>query len=119
MIKQLPTSLFLLATLAGGSTAYAHARPVATAPTDGAVVSGSPAEVTVTFDEAPEVALSGIDITSGDGLPVAANSGEAGDPATLVVHPVRPLAPGAYIVHWHAVGDDGHKTEGEFSFTVK
>jgi copper resistance protein C len=37
----------------------------------------------------------------------------------LVVKVAKTLAPGVYIVNWHAVSVDTHHTQGSFEFTVK
>ena len=33
--------------------------------------------------------------------------------------PKAPLAPGAYLVKWHVLSADGHKSEGVFNFSVR
>ena len=48
-----------------------------------------------------------------DGAP--ARSG--GDAASLVAG-LKPLHPGTYLVRWHVVATDTHRTEGSFRFTV-
>ena len=40
------------------------------------------------------------------------------DPKLLVLD-VTKLPPGAYRVTWHVVSIDTHRTEGDFTFTVK
>ena len=41
----------------------------------------------------------------------------------MIVRLPVPLPPGAYVVHWHAMSDEGlhtgHITEGEFSFWIQ
>jgi copper resistance protein C len=39
--------------------------------------------------------------------------------ATLIHVSLKPLPPGSYKVHWHAVSVDTHATDGTFTFTVK
>ena len=39
--------------------------------------------------------------------------------ATLMHVSLKPLRPGSYKVHWHAVSVDTHATDGTFTFTVK
>jgi methionine-rich copper-binding protein CopC len=41
------------------------------------------------------------------------------DPATLSIMPNTTLKAGIYKVTWRVVSDDGHKTQGTFSFTVQ
>jgi methionine-rich copper-binding protein CopC len=44
---------------------------------------------------------------------------EAGHPDVLIVPIAKPVTPGVYTVHWHAVSADTHGTQGTFKFTVK
>jgi len=37
----------------------------------------------------------------------------------LIVKIAAPLPPGLYKVTWHAVSVDTHRTQGDFSFSVK
>tara|TARA_R110001599_G_scaffold159052_2_gene346313 strand:+ start:124331 stop:124519 length:189 start_codon:yes stop_codon:yes gene_type:complete len=39
--------------------------------------------------------------------------------ATILKIPVPALAPGKYTVQYSAVGHDGHRRKGDYSFTVK
>jgi methionine-rich copper-binding protein CopC len=53
---------------------------------------------------------------NGDNVEVASKAGGKSVDAT----PKAKLAPGQYMVMWYAVAaDDGHKTNGEYNFTVK
>jgi methionine-rich copper-binding protein CopC len=60
-------------------------------------------------------------LTSGGGasVPLGAAKTEAGNAAVLIVPVAKPLSPGVYTVHWHAVSVDPHHTQGTFNFTVK
>ncbi len=52
-------------------------------------------------------------------MPLGAAKVEAGDQKVLIVPIAKPLSPGLYTVHWHAVSVDTHHTQGTFEFTVK
>ena len=41
------------------------------------------------------------------------------DKKQLVVALPKPLGDGVYKVTWHAVGDDTHRVQGSYSFTIK
>jgi methionine-rich copper-binding protein CopC len=44
---------------------------------------------------------------------------DASDKKQLVVPLPTQLTDGIYKVTWHAVGDDTHRVQGSYSFTVK
>ena len=96
--------------------ALADAKLLRASPMNGARIK-APARITLTFAEALEPAFSGALLMDGDGKNLT------GDPvsvsgAVMRLTPGR-LAPGAYIVSWHAVGHEGHRIEGRLRFTVR
>jgi methionine-rich copper-binding protein CopC len=117
------TSLRLaLATLATALSplALAHASLVASFPARDAVLTGSPAEIHITFNEHVEARYCRIKLVSASGKNFDADRPHAdkADPNAIVAS-VPVLKPGTYSARWTAVGGDGHKTHGDFSFTVK
>lgn len=109
--------VILLGTLA--SLAEAHAKLVSTTPVADSSVS-SPELIQVHFNEAVETKMSSIKLATGDGKSVSVMSmNDAKVPSTLAIMPNAPLNAGLYKITWSAVTDDGHKTQGTFSFTVK
>jgi len=102
------------------SAVLSHAFLNEAAPIVGGTVPTSPKEIRLTFTEAIEPRFSGIDLATGDGRAIAAGPAVV-DPANQrqLVLPLPPLAPGRYRVRWHVVSVDTHRTEGEYSFTVK
>ncbi len=101
------------------SLAQAHAKVESTLPAADSSVS-SPKLIQVHFNEAVETKMSSIKLAASDGTAVSIMSmNEAKDPATLSSMPNAPLKAGLYRVTWSAVSDDGHKTQGTFSFTVQ
>ncbi len=70
------------------------------------------------FSEAVEPRLSLVRLETAEERTVTEPAAEP-DPAdarVLVVHLYEKLAPGIYKVHWTAVGADGHKVSGSYSF---
>ncbi len=105
-----------LALLAAAGEASAHAHLLTSAPAAGATVA-APKQLSLGFSEKLEPKFSGLELTKADGAKVAVTAAVA-DKA-ITVTPSAPLAPGAYKVTWHAVAADGHKTNGDYGFTVK
>ena len=111
----LATSLALLP-----SIATEHAMLESALPPVGGTVHVAPAELTLAFSEAIEPRFSTVsvfwgrsDVSLGNG-PIHT---DAGDSKRLLV-PVQKLQPGTYIVNWHAVSVDTHRTQGTYRFTI-
>ena len=100
--------------------ALAHAMLVSASPRVGSTVPASPSDITLTFSEGVEAALSGVEVTDATGQKVRTGRATVapGNPAVLVVKLPTRLAPGRYEVAWHVVSVDTHKTQGHFSFQV-
>lgn len=100
--------------------ASAHALRVASTPDNGAVLKTSPPDVTVTFSEVPDPALSSIRVldSSGSAHQQGKAGAVAGQPATLRVA-VGHLDNGVYTVTWQTLSHvDGHIASGSFAFGV-
>ena len=116
------TTLRLGASLAfafAATAALAHAQLEKAVPAVGGSVA-APSEIRLKFSEGVEPRFSGVTL-DGDNDAAAALGAPRVDPAdnsVLIVKIAKPLAPGAYTIHWHAVSVDTHKTQGSFSFTV-
>ncbi len=101
------------------TSAFAHAQLQKATPPVGGTVS-SPSEIRLEFSEGVEPKFSGLTLTgAGGAAALGAPAVEAGHQNVLIVPIAKPLAPGAYTVHWHAVSVDTHHTQGTFEFTVK
>lgn len=106
--------------IAACQLAQAHAYPTHQAPGAGATVTTSQKDVAIDFDDGLEPAFSSITVTDAQGQ--AVTSGKAVvDPSNRKHMSVglNTLTPGVYTVAWFAVADDGHRTQGHYSFTVK
>jgi copper transport protein len=102
------------------SGAQAHALVRASDPRADAILDRPPKQVTITFTERPDPALSLIRVLDTQGKDQAQGKAAPvpGQPLQLRVA-VKPLAKGVYTVTWRVVSKvDGHVTAGSFSFGV-
>jgi methionine-rich copper-binding protein CopC len=99
--------------------ALAHVHPQQQTPAAGATLASPPA-VSITFDGTLEPAFSTLTVTDSSGKAVQTGKAHVDDarPKVLSV-PLPALAPGRYTVHWSAVAPDGHRTHGDYTFSVK
>jgi methionine-rich copper-binding protein CopC len=106
--------------LAQGAPASAHAALSRAIPRVGSTVATSPTEVRMWFSQDLEPAFSGASLLGVSGKESAASKAivDAADRRQLVIPLSRPLAAGRYQVKWGVVSVDGHRTEGDFRFTV-
>lgn len=101
--------------------AFAHAHLKDQLPAEGAALEQAPEAITLNFSEGIEVNFTKVNVT--DANKQVIKMGKAAlDPSnnTKVIIPVESkLAAGKYDVQWSVVSVDGHKTKGNYSFTVK
>jgi methionine-rich copper-binding protein CopC len=108
-----------VATLAIAGQALAHAHLKSSVPADKASVA-SPSELDLTFSEGVNLKFSGIKVTGPKKEEVKLGNAMLMDSDTTLMVPVSDtLEPGTYKVEWHALSNDGHKTNGSYNFTVK
>ncbi|AXE93502.1 copper homeostasis periplasmic binding protein CopC [Paraburkholderia sp. 22099] len=101
------------------STAFAHAHLVSSEPAANAEVA-APTQVTIRFTEPLEPAFSKIALADASGKSAAPAASQVDSQDAKVLHlPLPQLSAGRYAVHWTAVATDGHRTQGDFAFTVK
>ncbi|MDR6617107.1 CopC domain-containing protein YobA [Klebsiella sp. CN_Kp118] len=118
--RALRLSLFLVGCLTSAG-AFAHAHLQQPLPAAGSEVEASPQALTLNFSEGIETQFSGVTLTGPQqktitlGKPVRSDSNKA----QLTVPVEQALTPGEYTVDWHVVSVDGHKTKGQYTFTVK
>ncbi len=118
----------LLSALALGSTAgQAHPRLVSSTPAAGATVVGSTA-IRLAFSEKLVGPMTGADVfmtgmpNVGQHKPVKMNGFVATfgrDGKSILMTRVKALAPGNYVVAWHAVSVDTHRVQGTLGFRVR
>jgi methionine-rich copper-binding protein CopC len=108
----------LAAALLGPSVAEAHALLLESAPPPGATLAAPPAHVRLRFNQRIDRRLGRLQLLGQDGrvrdLPVV----PAGPPDRLEA-PLPPLGPGRWVLRWHVVADDGHRTSGTVSFGIQ
>lgn len=104
----------------GTDLVWGHTFPDHSEPNVGITVSASPPLVRIWFDGALEPTFSTLLVQNAGGKRVD-NRDARVDPsdATLLEVSLPPLPPGTYRVIWTAVARDGHRTEGDYTFTVK
>lgn len=103
----------------GAGPAFAHAHLEKAVPPVGGTVA-PPSELRLEFSEGVEPKLSKVTLSGpGGNAALGAAKTEGSEGAVLVVPIGKPLAPGAYTVHWSTVSVDSHHTQGTFGFTVK
>jgi methionine-rich copper-binding protein CopC len=106
--------------IAACQLAHAHAYPTHQAPRAGSTVPASQKDVAIDFDDGLEPAFSSITVTDAQGNAVTRGKAVV-DPSNRKHMSVAlsPLTPGVFTVAWVAVADDGHRTQGHYTFTVK
>lgn len=115
-------AVLALAIAAGDAFAHAHlvrAQPAAQS------VAASPRTLDLYFTEGVEAAFSRVELyrIGSDGTASRVETGKpVVDPADgkhLSESVQDALSPGRYTVKWLALATDGHKTQGQYDFTVK
>ncbi|MGJ0947449.1 CopC domain-containing protein YobA [Klebsiella grimontii] len=118
--RALRLSLFLAGCLTSAG-AFAHAHLQQPLPAAGSEVDASPQALTLNFSEGIETQFSGVTLTGPrqKAIPLGKPVRSDNNKAQLTVPVEQALTPGAYTVDWHVVSVDGHKTKGQYTFTVK
>jgi methionine-rich copper-binding protein CopC len=107
-----------LAVVASANDAAAHARLVSSVPAESATAA-APKALTLRFSEGLVPKFSGVDLMKADGSMVAVKPAPTPDAKSMTVILPAPLPAGSYMVMWHAAADDGHRTTGQYNFTVR
>lgn len=107
--------------LISSSAALAHAHLQSQSPASDTEISPAPQAITLHFSEGVEPNFSGIQVTGPEKLTVKVGKAQrdAKDEKQLIIPVEENLQPGRYTVEWHVVSVDGHKTQGNYQFTVK
>ena len=113
-----PTALAFILLLSTAS-AWGHAFPDHSEPRVGWTVPTPPVQIRIWFDGALEPVFSTIKVMNGDKQRVDKGDGRV-NPSdnTILEVSLPPLPPGIYRVFWSVVARDGHRTEGDFPFTI-
>ena len=115
----------MLALAFASANAFAHAHLVRAQPAADSTVDQSPASLDLFFTEGLNPAFTHAVLYRVDGG-ASAPPIETGKPTVDAANAKHlsetvpgALAPGRYTVKWQAVAVDGHKTQGQYDFTVK
>jgi copper resistance protein C len=103
-------------TALGATGAQAHAHLDHTSPAVGSTAATAPQEITLWFTQNLEAVFSTVEVFDGSGGRV--DEGKPSISGNTMKIALRPLSPGTYRVHWHALSVDTHTTEGTFTFQV-
>ena len=97
-----------------------HAFPDHSDPKVGSTMTVPPAQVRIWFDSDLEPAFSTIMVQNANNEIVDKKDGRV-DPSNtnLLQVSVPKLPPGVYRVIWDIAARDGHRTKGDFTFTIK
>jgi len=110
----------LIALLANPSVSLGHAFPDHADPRVGSVIASSPAQVRIWFDGALEGVFSTLTVQDSSGRRIDKGDGQVSQSDTTLLQVSLPALPaGTYRAVWSAVSRDGHRTSGDFQFTVK
>lgn len=125
-MKMLKTAQFHLSgigaalLLAVSPQVFAHAHLTDQTPAAKSQVS-APSELTFVFSEGIETGFSKVTVVGPENQPIATGKlSVAGNDKTHVSVPfTQHLNKGEYAVSWNVVSVDGHKTKGQYTFSVK
>ena len=121
MVSRLCSALVLVGGILTAPAVFAHAHLKHQYPAADANVDAAPQALTLNFSECIEPKFSGVKITGAKQQdvktgPVKRNEN---DKTQLIVPLEQALTPGEYTVDWHVVSVDGHKTTGNYHFSVR
>lgn len=111
----------LVASAAVTTLAWAlHTVLVKATPAIDGTVKTAPTELTLWFNERPDLALSNLRLRAPDSSLVELGAVKAGTDSTAITAPVHgTMKPGKYTVLYRTAGDDGHVMRGSYSFTFQ
>jgi copper transport protein len=111
-----PVGAVLTLVLALPATAAAHAVLVRSSPAWGSIAASAPHQLRLVFDEDVVARYARVSVVTGRGVSLAGRPRASGRVVTV---PLRRGQRGSYTVRWRMVArDDGHVTEGAYSFGV-
>jgi methionine-rich copper-binding protein CopC len=115
--------VFVLCSLAAAGTATptsAHTKLVSATPAADSMATAAPTELRLKFSERLELKFTGASVVgpTNDPVPTGPAALDPNDEKLLIVPLQSVLSGGKYVVDWHALSSDGHKTKGAYSFEV-
>jgi len=111
-------AIALLLSLGLATPALAHAHLISATPAAGGMAMPPPTELRLKFSEGLEIKFTNVKVSGPNKKPVGTGPAklDPSDNTLLIVPLTSPLPDGKYTVDWQAVGTDGHKTTGKYSF---
>lgn len=114
-------AIALIVSLFATPAVLAHAHLKGQYPAADAAVTAAPQALTLNFSEGIEPKFSGIVVINAQQriIKTGVIKRNENDKTQMIVPLEEPLSPGNYTVNWHVVSVDGHKTSGQYAFSVK
>jgi copper resistance protein C len=97
--------------------AFAHAILVSSRPAAGGNVAAGTVEMTFRYNSRIDRERSRLTMTSPDHSQIVLTIMPSAEPNVLEATPIV-TTPGAYVVRWQVLAEDGHITRGDVPFTV-
>jgi methionine-rich copper-binding protein CopC len=113
---KLPRIALSLMLLGAASLAQAHTHLHKSTPANGAELKEAPKTLSLSFEDAVHLTAVTLEV-EGDKSQQQLKPLPSGDIADAVV-PMPALAPGKYLVTWHAASKDGHVMSGKIKFDI-
>jgi copper transport protein len=111
--------LLTVVALAIAAPLLAHTALRVSSPAKDEVLTASPTQLVLTFNERIEVTLARLRLLTSDSTEIPVGPLRSGDSAQVIVAPINTrLANGTYAVAWQVMGVDGHPVRGRYSFVV-
>jgi putative copper export protein/methionine-rich copper-binding protein CopC len=107
-----------LAVLITPALLFAHARLLRSSPAAMSTVTTPPTSLHLWFSERPELRFSSIELVDSAGAAIPLGRLALSDSMSIVAPIQKPLPAGRYSVAWRTAADDGHSTNGRFTFIV-
>jgi methionine-rich copper-binding protein CopC len=119
-VKEAATILLLMFLCTLPRVSHGHAYPDHADPKVGASVSIAPVRVRIWFDSNLEPLFSTIIVQDASGKKVDNGDGRVSPvDDTLLEVGLPTLSAGTYRVIWNVVARDGHRTSGDYTFTIR
>lgn len=99
---------------------WAHAFPVESEPGAGGTVGRTPFNVRIQFNAELEPIFSHLRVDNSRGRSVSRGEGhvDSSDASLLLTH-VPAVPAGVYHVYWNVISHDGHRSQGDYTFSVR
>jgi len=108
----------LAVVLALATTAYGHMALQSAMPAADSKITAPPPSLQLTFTEAPDLAVSKLDLAGPTGA-IRLNNLHVMNDNMLMAMVGGEMPDGEYTVAWQSAGDDGHLQKGTYKFTLK